>query len=279
MMLIADSGSTKTDWVLINGSQRVHYSTIGFNPFFVGTDVIYAELVKELGSKLDTGAVKNVFFYGAGCSTEANNLIVENALTRFFPNAEVQVEHDLLAAARALLGDQRGFAAIIGTGSNTCIYNGKNIEHNIDSLGYLLGDEGSGSYIGKKIVRDHLRGYLPLELNQRFIERFSLTAPEIYHRLYYQPTPNRFLASFCHFAADHKHEEYIQQIVDQCFTDFFAHQVSKYPLYRHFTFNCVGSVGNIFRDELKRVATQFGMEMGNIIAAPIDALVKYHAEV
>lgn len=278
MLLVADSGSTKTDWGLVHGSGQEKYSTIGYNPYFIGSDGIYLSLLKELAPRLDAAAVKNVFFYGAGCSTPENNSVVHAALSKVFTNAKVSVEHDLLGAARALLKEQRGFAAIIGTGSNTCVYNGKHIEHNIDSLGYLLGDEGSGSYIGKKIVRDFMRGYLPGELNKRFIERFDLTAPEIFHKLYHQPGPNRFLAGFCRFAAEHKNEEYTQQILEQCFTDFFTQQVSRYPEYRKYAFNCVGSVGHIFREELQRVAVRFGMRVEKLIPAPIGELVQYHLQ-
>jgi N-acetylglucosamine kinase-like BadF-type ATPase len=255
----------------------VHYSTIGYNPYVVGSDYIYQSLVMEFGGKLDAAAVKNVFFYGAGCSTGPNTSIVHKALSNFFPNAKVQVEHDLLAAARAMLGNQRGFAAIIGTGSNTCVYDGKAIERNIDSLGYLLGDEGSGSYIGKKIVRDYMRGYLPGHLNEKFFAQFGLKAEDIFHTLYEKPNPNRFLAGFCRFAVEHKNEDYTQQLLDQCFDDFFTYQVSRYNGYSRYQFNCVGSVGFIFRDEVQRTARKFGMESAKWIQAPIGELVKYHS--
>jgi N-acetylglucosamine kinase-like BadF-type ATPase len=278
MLLVADSGSTKTDWVLVRDGAQEKYSTIGYNPFFVSSEGMYRSLMGELSHRLDAACIKNVFFYGAGCSTEENNAIVRRALAMLFVNATISVEHDLLAAARALLKDQRGFAAIIGTGSNTCIYNGKDVEHNIDSLGYLLGDEGSGSYIGKKIVRDYMRGYLPAELNDKFSNYFKLTPAEIYHKLYDQPNPNRFLASFCRFATEQKDNAYIREVVNQCFIDFFSQQVSRYPMYRHYTFNCVGSVGHIFKEELQGVAGKFNMELGNIMAAPIEELVKYHQD-
>jgi glucosamine kinase len=277
MILIADSGSTKTDWILSDGEKKLgRYSTVGFNPYFVTSDAIYEHLQVKLSAQLDATLVKNVFFYGAGCSTAENISIANRALEKFFTNARVSVGHDMLAAARALLGNHRGFAAIIGTGSNTCIYDGEEVEKNIDSLGYLMGDEGSGSYIGKKIVRDYLRGYLPKTLEKKFTEYYSLKQADIFDALYNKPTPNRFLASFCKFADHNKEHEYIKKILRQSFTDFFENLVSHYPSYQKFSFNCVGSVGFIFKDQLKEVATNFNMRVGKLISSPIEDLVNYH---
>ncbi|MCW3076271.1 MAG: N-acetylglucosamine kinase, partial [Bacteroidetes bacterium] len=193
MILIADSGSTKTDWVLLDEKNKKHYKTIGYNPYFINSENIYHSLSEKLVPNFEPTVIKKVFFYGAGCSTTGNASIVNNALTRCFINSEISVGHDMLAAARALLGNKKGFAAIIGTGSNTCLYDGKEIENNIDSLGYLMGDEGSGSYIGKKIVRDFMRGYLPPELTKNFNDTYHLSNAEIFDNLYNKPLPNRFL--------------------------------------------------------------------------------------
>lgn len=276
MILIADSGSTKTDWVLADGKADSRYKTGGFNPYFIGTEAICKTLGADLLPQIGTGIVKKVHFYGAGCSTAENVEIVRSALSRLFPQAEVRVGHDMLAAARALLGNQRGFAAIIGTGSNTCLYNGREIECNIDSLGYLLGDEGSGSYIGKKIVRDFMRGYLPPALESKFVAAYGLKNNEIFDSLYNKEAPNRFLASFCKFAHQNKDHVYIQKLLRQSFLDFFDNLVSRYPGYRNYTFNCVGSVGFIFRDHLEQVAELHRMKVGKLIASPIDELVNYH---
>lgn len=277
MILIADSGSTKTDWVLTDGkNSATRYSTVGFNPYFTGADIIYESLSAKLSAQFDPLAVTRVYFYGAGCSTIENIGIASEALTRFFVNAEVSVAHDMLAAARALLGNQRGFAAIIGTGSNACIYNGREVEQNIDSLGYLLGDEGSGSYIGKKILRDFLRGYLPAELTGKFNEYYNLKPAEIFDSLYNKPAPNRYLAGFCKFADHNKDHDYIRAILRESFIDFFKHLVAHYPDYQKFTFNCVGSVGFIFREQLKEVADMHKMKIGKVISSPIEDLVTYH---
>lgn len=276
MKLIADSGSTKTDWVLLDGDRQERYKTIGYNPYFVNSENIYQSLAESLVPQLDPVQIKEVHFYGAGCSTPENVAIVKKALTRCFINSNVSVGHDMLAAARALLGDKRGFAAILGTGSNTCIYNGREVEKNIDSLGYLLGDEGSGSYIGKKVVRDFMRGYLPPELDKKFREQFKLNNEEIFSTLYNKPLPNRFLAGFCMFADENKEHPHIRAIVEESFTDFFRNLVGHYPGYQSYTFNCIGSVGYAFRDILGKVADAFGMKTGRILHSPIDDLVSYH---
>jgi len=276
MILIADSGSTKTDWVLIDKKNKFRYKTIGYNPYFVNSETIFKSLTEELLSQFDPLTVRKIYFYGAGCSNTHNIEIVRKALKRCFINSEVAVGHDMLAAARALLGNKRGFSAIIGTGSNTCIYDGEKIEQNIDSLGYLLGDEGSGSNIGKKIIRDYLRGYLPQELNEKFREKYHLTSEMVFDNLYNKPLPNRFLANFCKFADEHRNHEYIYQIVMESFTEFFRQLVSKYPGYEKFSFNCVGSVGFIFKDILEKVATDYNMKTGKLLHSPIDDLVQYH---
>ena len=279
MILIADSGSTKTDWILVGKDKnQSRYNTIGLNPYFIDSEGIYDSLVTTLLPQIGETKVKTVYFYGAGCSTPEKKIIVHKALSKCFPYSKVAVEHDLLGAARALLGNKSGFAAIIGTGSNTGIYNGIEIEKNIDSLGYILGDEGSGSYIGKKIVNDYMRGYLPLELHNKFMLTYKLSNKNIFDCLYNEPAPNRFLAGFCKFAHEHKAHAHIKQIVSDSFKDFFKNLVSKYPNFEKQSFNCVGSVGYIFKDVVKEVANSYSMELGKIIASPIIDLANYHMD-
>ncbi len=277
MLLIADSGSTKTHWVLVdNNNNKSNYHTIGYNPFFIDTKGIYQSLVENLVPQLDSELVSRIFFYGAGCSASEKTMIVEQALAKAFPKAQLFVSHDLLAAARAVLANKRGFVGILGTGANTCIYDGKKIEKNIDSVGYLLGDEGSGCYIGKKIVRDFMRGYLPAELHTKFDQKYNLKAADIFDAIYNKPLPNRFLASFAMFAEENKAHPYIQQTVKESFMDFFKNLVSQYPGYAELSFNCVGSVGFIFQDILKEVAESYHMKMGELVRSPIEGLVNYH---
>jgi N-acetylglucosamine kinase-like BadF-type ATPase len=280
MLLIADSGSTKTDWCLVqkDGSNKKIFHTIGFNPYFIDTEAIYYSLSENLLKDLDANSVSEVHFYGAGCSTPEKKDIVRKALIRSFPKTSVIfVGHDLLASARALLGKSEGFAAILGTGTNTCLYDGMDVSLNIDSLGYLLGDEGSGSYIGKKIVRDFMRGRLEPELQTRFAERFQIVDNEqIFHTLYTTQFPNRYLASFCKFADEYVSHPYIKNKVRDSFRDFFKNLVVKYPDYKNYKFNCVGSVGFVFKEILEEVALSYDMHIGKVIKSPLEDLVNFH---
>jgi N-acetylglucosamine kinase-like BadF-type ATPase len=277
MILIADGGSTKSSWCQLDKhGNRVHFNTEGYNPDFMKTEAIVASLNKNLPETLPREDVTRVHYYGAGVSNAKKAEKVAAAMRQVFPRAEVKVEHDLLAAAHALLGNKPGFGAILGTGTNSCLYDGEKIMHNVDSLGYFLGDEGSGSFIGKRLLRDYLRGLLPDGLQEIFQEQFKLTREDILDRLYNQPLPNRFLASFGKFTYDHNNISYCREIMVQGFQTFFDNIVVHYPHYQDYTFNCVGSVAYNFRDALAQVARSHGMEVGKIIRSPIDDLVSYH---
>ena len=279
MIIIADGGSTKTNWCLIDDAgTRMYFNTEGYNPDFIGTAGIQASLQQNLPDTLEHDKVTEVHYYGAGISSAKKAEIVAAAMRPVFRQAKVVVDHDLLAAARALLGLNTGFAAILGTGTNSCLYNGRQVTLNVDSLGYFLGDEGSGSYIGKRLLRDYLRGLLPDGLQENFRETYGLTRDDILDRLYNQPLPNRFLASFAKYAYDHNNVSYCRDIVLDGFEAFFQNLVLHYPNYQEYTFNCVGSVGYNFRDVLTQVARGHGMEVGKIIRSPIDDLVTYHTE-
>ncbi len=280
MILIADGGSTKTSWSLIDdGGKNIMFHTEGYNPYFSDTDYIIESMQRTMPSDLPVAKIKEVHYYGAGVHNEDKAEVVKNALQIIFPNAKIAVDHDLMAAARALLGNKRGFAAILGTGTNTCIYDGEYIELNIDSLAYILGDEGSGCYIGKKLLSDYLRGYMPKNVRDSFWETFKLTPDDILERVYQKPLPNRFCASFSKFVYDiNVNIEYSRNLVKSSFEDFFKNLVSHYPNYKDYEFNCIGSVAYNFRNVLEEVATDYGMKMGKIMRSPIDDLVKYHIE-
>ena len=278
MILIADGGSTKSNWCQLNDDHnRVYFNTEGYNPDFMTTAAIAASLGQSLPDTLPREQVKEVHYYGAGVSSVAKADVVGRAMQQLFPQAQVSVTEDLLAAARALLGHGPGFAAILGTGTNSCLYDGQQITYNVDSLGYFLGDEGSGSFIGKRLLRDYLRGHLPDGLQEIFRETYNLgSRNEILDQLYNQPLPNRFLASFAKFAYDHNNVSYCREIVLQGFETFFQNLVLHYPDYQRYSFNCVGSVGYNFRDALTQVVRGHGMEVGKIIRSPIDDLASYH---
>lgn len=277
MILIADGGSTKSSWCQLDeAGNRVYFNTEGYNPDFMKTAAVAQSLDHNLPDNLPRADVTQVHYYGAGVSSAAKAEVLAAAIRQTFPNATVTVDHDLLAAARALLGRKPGFGAILGTGTNSCLYDGQKIIHNVDSLGYFLGDEGSGSFIGKRLLRDYLRGLLPEGLQEIFLEEFKLTRDDILDRLYNQPLPNRFLASFAKFTYDHNNISYCREIVLQGFETFFENIVRHYPNYQDYTFNCIGSVGYNFRDALAQVAKDHGMEVGKIIRSPIDDLVAFH---
>jgi len=280
MKLIADGGSTKTNWCLVNDEgKKVYFNTEGYNPYFVSKEYIIQSLNANLPADLEKEKLSEVNYYGAGCSTEDKRKLVEEAMKQVFVNAKVNIGHDLLAAARALLGHNEGFAAILGTGTNTCIYDGKNITHNIDSGAYILGDEGSGCYIGKKLLIDYLRGYMPEAVRKNFWDTYHLTPDDVNEQVYSQPLANRFCAGFSKFVYDNNvHLEYTRNLVKTSFEDFFRNLVTHYPNYQKYTFNCIGSVGYNFRNVLEEVVTENGMIMGNIIRSPIDNLVKFHLE-
>ncbi|MFB9841463.1 N-acetylglucosamine kinase [Mucilaginibacter ginsenosidivorans] len=280
MIIIADGGSTKTNWCLVTEEgKKVYFNTEGYNPYFSSTAYIVQSLMENLPTDLEKSEITEVNYYGAGCSTDEMRNIVAEAMKAVFTKARVYIGHDLLAAARALLGTTEGFAAILGTGTNTCIYNGREVTHNIDSGAYILGDEGSGCYIGKKLLVDYLRGYMPEAVRKLFWETFKLTPDDVNEQVYTQPRANRFCASFSKFVYDNPvNIEYSRNIVRTSFEDFFRNLVTHYPNYQKYTFNCIGSVGYNFRNVLEEVVTENGMVIGNIIRSPIDNLVKYHLE-
>ncbi|HZY40285.1 MAG TPA: N-acetylglucosamine kinase [Mucilaginibacter sp.] len=280
MIIIADGGSTKTNWCLVTEEgKKVYFNTEGYNPYFSPTDYIIKSLDETLPTDLERDEITEVNYYGAGCSTDEMREIVAAAMRVIFKKAKVFIGHDLLAAARSLLFNKEGFAAILGTGTNTCLYDGKKVTHNIDSGAYILGDEGSGCYIGKKLLVDYLRGYMPEAVRKNFWETYKLTPDDINEIVYTQPRANRFCASFSKFVYDSPvHLEYSRNIVRTSFEDFFRNLVTHYPNYQKYTFNCIGSVGYNFRNVLEEVVLENGMVIGNIIRSPIDNLVKFHLE-
>jgi glucosamine kinase len=277
MLLIADSGSTKTDWRLIDGSNKQQFSTQGLNPYFLSAGEIITILQNELLAQ--TGAnikPSEIFFYGAGCGAESKKEIVRTALILLFPKAAIEINTDLLGAARALCGTEPGIAAILGTGSNTCYYDGRNIIENRASLGYILGDEGSGAHIGKTFIQAYLNQEVPRELATRFYERFKLSTNDILDAVYKQPMPNRFLASFSKFIYQNLKEQYIIDLVVSCFEQFFDKHICKYENHKELKLSCVGSVAFYYSNILRGVALNKGVAIDKIVETPIAGLTLYH---
>lgn len=280
MLLIADSGSTKTDWRLIDKNKKIHqYSTQGLNPYFLNSEDIVTILNKELlsDSTINTTASFKIYFYGAGCGHESKKEIVWAALNQLFPDAAIEINTDLLGAARALCGTEPGIAAILGTGSNTCYYDGKNIIENRASLGYILGDEGSGAHIGKTFIQAYLNQEMPEELANRFYQRFKLSTNDILDTVYKKPMPNRFLASFSKFIYQNLKEQFVIDLIVNCFEQFFDRHICKYEKHKELKLSCVGSVAFYYSNILRGVALKKGVAIDKIVETPIAGLTLYHS--
>lgn len=276
MILIADSGSTKTDWRCVDANKKITtFQTIGFNPYHISSPSILTELsTSNLNSiKLE---IKEVVFYGAGCSSADKSNEIKVVLQQFFTNAKVEVNHDLLAAARASCGYEKGMVGILGTGSNTCLFDGENIVKNVSSLGYILGDEGSGSYIGKTFITALFNNELSDEMVKNYESNFTFGLNDVLDAVYKKPLPNRFLAQFVPFVFEHKNEPEIAQLIESCFNAFFEKHICKYENHQQYPLNIVGSVGFIFKNEIEKVASKYQVKLGKVIKQPIDELVKYH---
>ncbi|KJS05438.1 MAG: hypothetical protein VR77_08305 [Flavobacteriales bacterium BRH_c54] len=277
MILVADSGSTKTDWRLINDKTEVLVcSTMGFNPYFVDATVVLKELSASiLSAKKEE--VEQVFFYGAGCSSAEKQTFLAAIFAQFFTNADITVAHDLLAAARAACKKESGLVAILGTGANTCLYNGTDITHNIPALGYILGDEGGGVHLGKLFIKKLLHGQLPDKVSTDFKYTFpELNLNTILDKVYKQALPNRFLASFAQFILKHENETEINAIIYQSFHEFFKQYIVLYPNYQQYPLHIVGSIGFYFQRYIALIAKDYGVIIGKIIQQPISELVDFH---
>jgi len=277
MFFVVESGSTKSDWVLIeNKNNQSFYSTMGFNPYFHSSDRIESELRSNSDIMKVADSIRGVYFYGAGCSSSELNQIVEIGLSRIFPNAEIQVEHDLLACAYSTYSGNPVISCIIGTGSNSCYFDGKNVSEEIPALGYILGDEGSGSFFGKQLISNFLYKRLPREISDDFIQTYNLGKDELIDRVYMRENANVFIASFMPFIAKHKSHEYIKKMVRDGFKRFLEIHVCCYRNYREVEVNFVGSISEIFEEQLREAAIEFGIQIGRIIRRPVDSLVNYH---
>ena len=275
MKLIADSGATKTDWCYGSADQHQIIQTQGINPFHQSAETISLILSEELIPQLASRTlITHIFFYGAGCTPEKAK-IVRTALQTFFPQATICVESDLLGAARSLCGREQGIACILGTGSNSCEYDGEKITSNISPLGYILGDEGSGAVLGKRLVGDCLKHQLPEHICQAFLEETKFTPAEIIDKVYRQPQANRFLASLTPFPSRHREEPEIHALLVSCFNDFFLRNVMLYN-YSYFPVHFTGSIAWYFQEEVKEAAEKLNIRTGKFIKCPIHGLIAYH---
>lgn len=273
-MLIADSGSTKTDWFFVGDEGfHTHKQTPGINPFYQDSKTIF-ESISQLPERVESP--KEIYFYGAGCATFEKNKVVEDAIRQLYPDANIEINSDLLAAARALCGKEKGIACILGTGSNSCSYDGEEIIKNVSPLGYILGDEGSGAVMGRKLISDILKNQLPDNIIKAFFNSYDLTPHDILDRVYKQSFPNRYLAQFTHFIAAHLHEESIKEILLSNFKEFFKRNVAQYAQHKVLPIHFVGSIAFHFKQELIEVSDKLGYNLGKIEKSPVNGLIQYH---
>lgn len=286
MILIADSGSTKTDWCLCdNGTVLATIQTQGINPYHQTEELIEQVITEELLPQLTAQSSRltaqssqlKVIFYGAGCANETANNRVAEAIRKVLGVTDITIYSDLVGAARALCGHEEGIACVLGTGSNSCLYNGKEITANIPPLGYILGDEGSSAVLGRRLVGDCLKNQLPEAIREEFLAEYGLTQEIILEKVYRQPLANRFLASLTPFLSKHREVPEVHRLLVESFVDFFVRNVKQYRrpwLPIHF----VGSIAFAFSAELKEAAESLGMELGSVVKSPIEGLVRFHSD-
>lgn len=276
MILIADSGSTKTEWSLIHKDNVINtIKTSGINPFYQSPDEIVKCLQAELQPHL-TASPDQIYFYGAGCANPEKIALVKEAISRVFVSHKIMVGSDLLGAARSLCQTTPGIACILGTGSNSCYYDGKEIVANVSPLGFILGDEGSGAVMGRKLLGDYFKEVMPLHLREEFAKRYNLTREEALNRVYRSEKPNQFLAQFIPFLSEHGNSVYCQEFVQRNFMEFFERNVSHIPNYTSYPIGFIGSVAYYFSQILNNTASYFGFDKTTIIKDPIDGLEKYY---
>ncbi|HJW18611.1 MAG TPA: hypothetical protein VJ499_15885 [Flavisolibacter sp.] len=274
--LIADSGATKAEWVLIGNGRKRTIFTQGISPYFLDTEQVGELVDQELKQKIKNVQVDKVYYYGTGCSNPDNAKSIKKALQKLFREAKIEVNTDLMAAARAVCGDQKGIAGILGTGSNSCYYNGKNIVKNSPGLGYVLGDEGSGAYLGKKVIQYYLYNTFDDDLRALFDAKFVTNQVEILDNVYKKPLPNRYLAGFAMFLAENRGHYMIENIIEDGLNDFFFQHLCKYSEVWKYPVNFVGSVAFGFKDVIQQLCNSYEFELGNILKNPMQGLVKYH---
>jgi glucosamine kinase len=275
--LIADSGATKTEWCILQKGKHRSILTQGISPYFLSTEQIASVLKKELWPAVSKLEVSEIYYYGTGCANVTNARSVKNALQQVFPDAATQVTHDLMGAARALCGSQKGVACILGTGSNSCYYDGKKIVRNSPGLGYVLGDEGSGAYLGKKVIQYYLYDTFDEDLRARFDATFTTTSAEILESVYKKPFPSRYLAGYTQFLAENRGHYMIENIIEDGLNDFFFQHLCKYKEIWKYPVHFTGGVAFGFRDIIKQLCDSYEFELGQILQHPMQGLIQYHA--
>ena len=275
-ILIADSGATKCEWCLIANGKKKMFETQGISPYFLDEAGIANVLKNELLPSMKRATVDQVYFYGTGCMSIDNRRIVQSAIRQTFPGARVHVTHDLMGAAIALCGSSKGMACNLGTGSFCCYFDGRKIAKNSPGLGYVLGDEGSGAYLGKKVLQYYLYNTFDEDLRYKFDAKYVTNRQEILENVYKKPFPNRYLASYTHFLMENRGHYMIENIIEDGLNDFFFQHLCKYRESWKLPIHFVGGVAYGFRDIIQELCRSYEFDLGNILAKPMDGLIRYH---
>ena len=277
MILIADSGSTKTDWAAVEEGKIIsRIQTKGMNPFFQTEEEMTTELENVLLPQLEQKPVTSAYFYGAGCTVEKSPIVAEVLRKTLKITQNVEVHSDMLGAARGLCGRDHGIVCILGTGSNSCLYDGQGLIANVSPLGFILGDEGSGAVLGKLLVGDLLKNQLGEDLKEKFLKQYNLTPAEIIDRVYRKPFPNRFLASLSPFIAENIHIPAIRKLVKDSFLAFLRRNVMQYEKHQIYKVNFIGSIAYYYKEILTEAVEECALHMGKIMRAPMEGLIEYH---
>ncbi|MFN5135087.1 MAG: N-acetylglucosamine kinase [Chitinophagaceae bacterium] len=276
--LIADSGATKAEWCLLKGKKKKVFFTTGISPYLMNTEQIVKMLNKELKPAIKKEAIAEIYFYGTGCANPDNVKSIRKALKEVFSTAKkVNVDTDIMGAARGVCGKTKGIACILGTGSNACYYNGSRILKSSPGLGYVLGDEGSGAYMGRKVIQHFLYNTFEGELMTKFDNKFKTSRLEILDKVYRQPLPNKYMASFAMFLSENRGHYMIENIIEDSFNDFFFNHIYKFKESWQHPVNFVGGVSFAFKDVLKELCSGYGLQLGRIMKNPMEGLVEYHS--
>ncbi len=278
LTLIADSGATKTQWCLLSNGTKKTFFTQGISPYFLNSQQITELVTTELLPKLKNVIIANLFYYGTGCFDPKNARMVKGALKKVFPGADIEVGTDLLGAARSLCGSGKGIVCNLGTGTFSCYYNGKKIVKSRPGPGYVLGDEGSGAYLGKKVLQYYLYEIFDEDLYYRFNKKYNTNRDEILQNVYKKPFPNRYLASFALFLAENRGHYMVENILEDGINDFFFYHLCKYPEVWKAPVNFIGSVAYGFKDVLGELCHSYEFELGKVLKNPMQDLVKYHGK-
>jgi N-acetylglucosamine kinase-like BadF-type ATPase len=275
-LLIADSGATKCEWCCINNEKKKIVFTQGISPYFLDGVQVQSILLNELIPSLKQREISAVHYYGTGCTNPVNVKMIRTALQKVFPEATILVDHDMMGAARALCGSEKGIACILGTGSNSCYYNGQKIVKNRPGIGYILGDEGSGAYLGKKVLQYYLYETFDEELKYRFELKYKPDRLSILENVYRKPLANRFIASYALFLTENRGHYMVENIIEDALNDFFFQHLCKYNESWKFPISFTGGVAYAFKDVIKGLCQSYEFDLGTILKNPMEGLIHYH---